>query len=662
MSAQAVVQSGTVTPGHVAVWTYAGIIADGGIALTANSPTITTPIINGGTISNATIVNAVLSGYSFNNPTVSGGTFTSPTITGGTLTSSTLTTPTLTGGTLNSISSTNYVYRSNSAANAGPYQDFTITPQMFGALGNGSHDDTTAIQAAINYAATFATGAVVYFPPGNYNITGTLAITTSGVTLRGDGQNATTLTFNNGSKDCITIQGTNTSSGQIYGNAVQGFYINHGTKTAGRTLYVAFAAYFTLRDVVVNNCWTGIEAYATNTVIYENVIIQGVTGGVNAWGLYWHGGTSAVLNSTALTLINVTVNCLYSGADGMWWDGYATTLNADQLTLLEVRYGLWIKNTAASSAYYPQFASVNNFNVDGASLNAMYAACGSQMFFSNSYIGNTSGATGQGGADTYAMILAPDTGNSYSRNWKFVNCEFGNSRYSAVYCQAYSASFVGCSFVSGSTTPSNTYYGIEIISPATNIQVESCNSNFYGQSNNWYAGVNVGSGTSYINVIGNNLYSSTTGRSVNWQNSDANSRCALNNGDPGYAALSNSLDPAPLMVPAALSATTGQTLTAAQMLGGVLVRYGTSAIFTDTTPTAAQLVASLQSPQVGKGVPLTLISADAYTMTLSAGSGVAFFGNTTTSTTFTIAPTTQRQFIVYFNNTTPGFEAVTIYG
>ncbi|OMC94376.1 NosD domain-containing protein [Paenibacillus odorifer] len=46
--------------------------------------------------------------------------------------------------------------------------DITLNVKMFGAIGNGIHDDTPAIQSCINYAATI--GAYVLFPPGIYKI------------------------------------------------------------------------------------------------------------------------------------------------------------------------------------------------------------------------------------------------------------------------------------------------------------------------------------------------------------------------------------------------------------------------------------------------------------------------------------------------------------
>jgi hypothetical protein len=61
----------------------------------------------------------------------------------------------------------------------------------FGALGNNSHDDTAAIQAAID-AALDNWGGVVYFPPGAYKITRRLE---AGTAAHGGVNNGANLTF-----------------------------------------------------------------------------------------------------------------------------------------------------------------------------------------------------------------------------------------------------------------------------------------------------------------------------------------------------------------------------------------------------------------------------------------------------------------------------------
>src|SRR5689334_15170262 len=53
----------------------------------------------------------------------------------------------------------------------------SVSVKNFGAVGNLSADDTSAIQDAIDYACV--NGGWVFFPPGSYRVTGTLSNTKS---------------------------------------------------------------------------------------------------------------------------------------------------------------------------------------------------------------------------------------------------------------------------------------------------------------------------------------------------------------------------------------------------------------------------------------------------------------------------------------------------
>src|SRR5690349_3821613 len=64
--------------------------------------------------------------------------------------------------------------------------------KRYGAMGNGSDDDTSAIQAAIN-AAQASGGGVVYLPSGTYKTTSALATTVSNVQIKGDGAGLTVI-------------------------------------------------------------------------------------------------------------------------------------------------------------------------------------------------------------------------------------------------------------------------------------------------------------------------------------------------------------------------------------------------------------------------------------------------------------------------------------
>jgi|SRR5215472_17793772 len=99
----------------------------------------------------------------------------------------------------------------------------------------------------------------------------------------------------------------------------------------------------------------------------------------------------------------------------------------------------------------------------------------------------------------------------------------------------------------------------------------------------------------------------------------------------------------------------GQTLTVQQMLQGNLDRSGAAAV-SDTTPSAAQLVAGKKGVAVGDVIPLSIRNRNTGLLTLVAGSGVTLDGTTT------IATVNTRQYKIRFVNVTPGSEAVTISG
>lgn len=73
-----------------------------------------------------------------------------------------------------------------------------------------------------------------------------------------------------------------------------------------------------------------------------------------------------------------------------------------------------------------------------------------------------------------------------------------------------------------------------------------------------------------------------------------------------------------------VTATSGTTYTAAEMLGGVIYRTGPTSAFSDTTATAENIIAAIPGYQVGTTFNLRIVNADSEeeTLTLDAGSGV----------------------------------------
>lgn len=88
------------------------------------------------------------------------------------------------------------------------------------------------------------------------------------------------------------------------------------------------------------------------------------------------------------------------------------------------------------------------------------------------------------------------------------------------------------------------------------------------------------------------------------------------------------LTTAPLEANTAISTVGAGTLTAAALVGGVITRTGPTGAYTDTTDTAANIVAALPNANVGQSWEVTIKNTVPYTATLAAAAGVTLSGQT----------------------------------
>jgi hypothetical protein len=117
-------------------------------------------------------------------------------------------------------------------------------------------------------------------------------------------------------------------------------------------------------------------------------------------------------------------------------------------------------------------------------------------------------------------------------------------------------------------------------------------------------------------------------------------------------------------VPVEITTASGVTLTAAQIVGGMILRDPNGSVRTDNTPTAEQIVDYLALPEnggvkVGAFVEFTInnigeISED---INLTQGDGVTIYGGSP----MTLTAPGVYSFVLVVDNITAGAEAVTIY-
>jgi hypothetical protein len=109
------------------------------------------------------------------------------------------------------------VHFGDPASNSAPAHIQTTVPQWWGALGDGNHDDTESLQAAIDAIASpmkwpyianrgnGMSGGVCYLPPGRY-LTGTLNMRNSGTTLHGASKGSVTLVARSNSRYLLAAE------------------------------------------------------------------------------------------------------------------------------------------------------------------------------------------------------------------------------------------------------------------------------------------------------------------------------------------------------------------------------------------------------------------------------------------------------------------------
>lgn len=141
-------------------------------------------------------------------------------------------------------------------------RDKAVNVLAYGAAGNGTTDDTTAIQNAVNSLP--ATGGTVYLPRGTYKLTDAITLHTKMV-LRGDGDGASVVTQTGTNKNAFT-------GSAIERVTLQGLYVTGTGSGTGSGVSIAKGAnpsspYTTIRDCT-------FDSFGQDGVAIENAIVS----------------------------------------------------------------------------------------------------------------------------------------------------------------------------------------------------------------------------------------------------------------------------------------------------------------------------------------------------------------------------------------------------
>lgn len=145
-------------------------------------------------------------------------------------------------------------------------RDF-VSVKDFGAIGNGTSDDTLSIQAAIDSLGS--SPGTIYFPPGTYKVTSTITVSKNRVHLVGAGSWATQILFApTANATCFKFSA---GAAVLYQGSCRGFcfYSNDSTYTK-----------------------TAIENIDTSGYLFDDIVVSGSVAAIPG-SVFWSGGTGS---------------------------------------------------------------------------------------------------------------------------------------------------------------------------------------------------------------------------------------------------------------------------------------------------------------------------------------------------------------------------------
>jgi len=192
-----------------------------------------------------------------------------------------------------------------------------INVKDFGAIGNDSHDDTVAIQAAANAAATQL--RPLYLPSGTYKITSTLNVGWEGMEVYGDGEAVSTIKQYTSSQNGITVAYPADGLWSLHDFGVADSTALGNTSTSSTATGVLLDGHLgpnytncRLANIAVEGFLVGIEFYQVDITTVTNVFTSS-----GDTGFYVHG------NSNNISFVACPVYPMQNARFGYHLDGTA---------------------------------------------------------------------------------------------------------------------------------------------------------------------------------------------------------------------------------------------------------------------------------------------------------------------------------------------------
>lgn len=374
---------------------------------------------------------------------------------------------------------------------------YNVKARAFGAIGNGTADDTAPINAALSYAAQNG-GGTVLFPPGHYKTTAPLVYSGSyPLLIQGSGTSGHTsaqaagsttihMTFSPGSAISVSsspfvriqdldIAVDGTSSGPLVAG-YNGIYASG----SGSVWVERCQIYKRLGNYSVT---TAIQMAGSNGSVIRDCNILG-----EQQGIWMNGGAGCTVEDTFIT---TTVGAGY-GAVRM--DGIVGTIQLSNVVTFRGDWGFY----GGGSGNEPVFVYINNCQVNNPRKGGIYMQAGSQVWVDYAWI--SMAATPAGNLTHGVYLDAGFEGWFYMLNSVIQS----PSGYGAYLGAGKGFVFSATSFGGCGNSASNTYDDVHVAAAASNVTIDSCHLDVdrFNTINGARSAVYVESGAGDVQVTG----------------------------------------------------------------------------------------------------------------------------------------------------------------
>lgn len=368
---------------------------------------------------------------------------------------------------------------------------FDVT--YYGAVGDGSTDNTAAIESAIT--AMGSSPGIVYFPFGKFNTEGGHILRYGTQSIVGMGKG----TYINKTSEDGNLFSVIAASGIIFYNEIRNLFMASSvTQTSGNFIYIDPTAYIgELHSLFIEGCYNGINCLGGSTWHGSNLnILDPVNWGFN-FGNGIFNGLKVVRNTSNGTSTGIRIDA----ADGLQLTG---VFLEGQLS-----YGIYCIPVSGSTRVVD--VSISNLIIDLFMINAIrFTGTGfiGLVNISNFHIGNQTPDSSNDHAIRCDGVVGESTfsnGRIFNNRKRGFSFEGGNANSNNT--------LVAVKILANSLASSGTYSAI-YASSVNGMNISACQTGYLtgiGGSATHKYGLELAGTCGRMNVVGNNFVDNVTG-------------------------------------------------------------------------------------------------------------------------------------------------------